>query len=117
MMTNEPFSVPDSQEFIDNFGVSPTVIDVDAVELDLSEIVGERLRFSFSPAGRSVRLQWTVAKGCGIDVFREGAYRLRISVEEQSVFLVTDFMTESLAGRMRLQVLPSVNLEDELLFR
>lgn len=113
---HEPFSVPDFWEFVENFGVVPRNVDGETVEVDFTEVTGEEVVFYFNPVGRSISFRWVLGKDQRISIFREGANRLRISTEGQEVFLVSDFSTDSLAGRMHLRIFPSVNIEDELLF-
>jgi hypothetical protein len=51
-----------------------------------------------------------------LDVFREGATRLRVVSGQSETSLLIDFTTDSLAGRLKLQVFPVVRITDQLLF-
>ncbi|MFD7572753.1 hypothetical protein ACFV6U_19835 [Streptomyces sp. NPDC059810] len=114
-MTHETFSVPDPQRFAESLGVDPTETEGAALEIDLTEIVGESLRFSFSPVERSIRLLWNRESG-PIDIFREGAQRLWIDESDGETSLCTEFVMGSTKGTLRLVVFPHLRLKDELLF-
>ncbi|MFI1974587.1 hypothetical protein [Streptomyces wedmorensis] len=114
-MTYETFSVPDPQSFVESLGVSPTEAEGAALEIDLTEIVGESLRFSFSPVGRSIRLLWNRESG-PVDIFREGAKRLWIEESDGETSLCTEFAMGPTKGTLRLVVFPRLSVKDELLF-
>ncbi|WP_086831542.1 hypothetical protein [Streptomyces sp. NRRL B-24572] len=114
-MTKEAFSVPDLHRFAESLGVDPVEIEADTQEIDLEDVTGESLRFSFSTAGRSIRLLWTRESGT-VDIFREGATRLWIEEGGRETILCTEFATGSIKGSLRLRVFPHIELKDELLF-
>ncbi|WP_426403868.1 hypothetical protein ACN9M0_17495 [Streptomyces sp. R-07] len=114
-MMQEAFSVPDLRRFTESLGVDPVETESDTQEIDLTDVTGESLRFSFSPAGRSIRLLWIRESGT-VDIFREGATRLWIEEQDKETILCTEFAMGSTKGTLRLRVFPNLQLKDELLF-
>ncbi|GAA3393679.1 hypothetical protein [Streptomyces roseoviridis] len=115
-MTHEEFTVPDLQNFAEAIGAEPTETQEGIYEIDLTEVGSEPIRFSFSPAGRSVRMVWKVGDDVRVDIYREGATRLWIDEANGETSLCTEFSMGSVRGVLRLRVFPSAALRDELLF-
>ncbi len=111
-MPREPFMLtPEPRDFAEALGVEPVEVEVEAQELDLTEVVGEPLKFSFHAVERSIRLRWG-----RVDIYREGATRLRIVESPGRTGLYVDFATDTMTGTLRIEVFPEVSVDDELLF-
>ncbi|WP_435187557.1 hypothetical protein [Streptomyces sp. bgisy126] len=110
-MPREPFlPTPEPRDFAEALGVEPVEVEGEAQELDLTEVVGEPLRFSFHVVERSIRLRWG-----HVDLYREGATRLRIVESPGRTGLYVDFETGPMTGTLRIEVFPEVTVDDVLL--
>jgi len=117
-VTFHPFRVPDQQEFVEELGVEPTPVDGSETARSLSIEVDpqNRLVFTFDVTGRSVRCRWHQQEVLVLDLFREGAIHLALEHGVNTTSLVTRFESESLAGRLEVQVWPGIAVRDQLLF-
>jgi hypothetical protein len=98
-------------------GVTPEAADEDgtARKLRITIDVGDVLTLTYDAPGRSIRCRWEKGESVVIDVFREGATRLAVDASKAETSLVSEFETDSLAGRLKLRVFPTVRIVDELL--
>lgn len=116
-MANEEFHTPEPIDFLETFGVEPILIDEDVFEIDLSDVAEEPVRITFNPMARSVRLVWNKGGESIVDIFREGASRLRIEENGGESRLCVDFSLGGAAGTLYLTVFPTLRVSDELLLR
>lgn len=72
---------------------------------------------TYDVPGRSIRLKvYSDEHGLELDIFREGATRLRSNWKTGSISLHVWFEVDGLAGVMELGLLPSIYLRDSMLF-
>lgn len=111
------FEVPDAQELVEALGVEPQYLEFEEVAvLNLSEICGEDLTFSYSAMGRSVRLSWRKEERSHMNIYREGATRLHVGTEDQSTSIDVHYGFADAEGLLKVQIFPYVKVEDRLLF-
>ncbi|TYB43957.1 hypothetical protein [Actinomadura chibensis] len=113
----DQFEVPEDAEILDVLGVEP---ELSASE-EMTRIVrlpggeGESLTLSYDIPGRSVRLQLQRQQELLLDLFREGAERLRLRSDAKSTAIEVDFQTESTRGTLDIQVRPAILIKDRTL--
>ncbi|MEV6769197.1 hypothetical protein AB0N05_11280 [Nocardia sp. NPDC051030] len=114
------FVVPDEDEFMQELGIELMAADsagsetVRLVRLDLGS--DDHVVFSFDVMGMSVRFRRVTRGTVVTDIFREAATRLSIGWVGESRRFVTEFNTDSLAGRLEITVGESVDILDQMLF-
>lgn len=114
------FVVPHEDEFIQELGIeleaahSAGSRTVRQVRLDLGP--DDHVVFSFDVMGMSVRFRRVVRGAVVTDIFREAATRLSIGWVGESRQFVTEFNTDSLAGRLEITIGESVEILDKMLF-
>ncbi|MEU3408990.1 hypothetical protein ABZ766_34290 [Streptomyces sp. NPDC006670] len=111
-----PFVTPESQEFVNTFGIETTLVGEYQYRLDFSEVVDGELGVSYDVIGRSVAVSWCPVPGKGVfSTFREGATVLRIADSAESSKLVVEFSTEDTTGSLEVQVFPYVSVSERTL--
>ncbi|MFB8004967.1 hypothetical protein [Nocardia sp. NPDC056000] len=114
------FVVPHEDEFIQELGIelegahSGGSETVRQVTLDLGP--DDHVVFSFDVTGMSVRFRRVTSGTVLTDIYREAATRLSIGWAGESRQFVTEFNTDSLAGRLVITVGHSVEILDHMLF-
>ncbi|MEV6393627.1 hypothetical protein AB0M39_02410 [Streptomyces sp. NPDC051907] len=111
------FAVPDDLTIFEALGEWPEEIDEDIRQLTLRENEGGSLVLSYAPLGRSVRIIWKNSDGrTTLDLFREGATRLNVTIEPPASGLTIDFHMGGCAGELSIQILPALCVTERLLF-
>src|SRR5690242_16239645 len=109
---------PDGDEFLTEFGVAPTLEEPDeglySLDLVISDV--EKVTFSYSVIGRSMRCRWFIGERLGADLFREGVSSIAIKSAKGSTSLIVESATGGLAGTLELRIYPEFALEDRLLY-
>lgn len=113
----DQFIVPEDAEVLDVLGVEPELSDSEETTriIRIDGGAGERLTLSYDVLGRSVRLRLQRQQGLLLDLFREGAERLRLRSDAESTAIEIDFQTESTRGTLDIQVHPSILIKDRCL--
>ncbi|GFM99380.1 hypothetical protein Sfulv_41910 [Streptomyces fulvorobeus] len=85
--------------------------------MNLVDVTGEDLAFSYDAVGQSVNVRWCTPSGkVMLHLFREGATLLRVDEGDDKTQLVVDFRTGDTAGELRLQVFPEVSISETSFF-
>jgi hypothetical protein len=115
-MTYRIFEIPEYHEFIDVLGIAPEAVDEHGAGRLTFEIGTEVLVVTFDILGRSFHCRWSRHSMVMVEVFREGAARLRLRSGSES-YITVDFETDSEQGQLELKVSPAFALRDQLLWR
>lgn len=116
----QEFAVPHEDEFIQELGIELEAAHsagsemVRLVKLDLGP--DDHVVFSFDVTGMSVRFRRVTGGAVVTDIFREAATSLSVGWVGESRQFVTEFNTDSLAGRLEITVGESVEILDQMLF-
>ncbi|GGU71347.1 hypothetical protein GCM10010211_41170 [Streptomyces albospinus] len=112
------FEAPDPDSFTEEFGAAVVRDSEDDVYLiDFAEVTGQDLTFSYNVTAGSVRVQLRDAQDVVVDVFREGATRLRIASDKTQSSLMVDFDAGEFCGSLCVQIFPRAKITDRLLVR
>jgi hypothetical protein len=117
MMTYRVFEVPEYHEFLDILGITPDTIDEHGAGRLTFQTDTETLAVTFDPLGRSFHCRWSRHSAVVVEIFREGATRLRLRTAGNENYIAVDFETDSEQGYIELQVSPVFTLRDQLLWR
>ncbi|TJZ50101.1 hypothetical protein FCH28_22530 [Streptomyces piniterrae] len=114
---NHEFEATDIDRFVEEFGATATSdADEDVCVVDFNDATGEDLTFSYSPTGASVRVQLRDAQETVLDIFREGATRLRIESNQEHSSVLIDFNDGVTSGMLTIQIFPRIRITDKMLF-
>lgn len=116
-MVLREFIVPTDEEVLDALGVEPEPSELDATIriVRIPHGADEVITLSYDSPGGSVRLQLHRQQRLLLDIFREGAERLRIDSGSGSTLVTVDFRTESTVGRLEVQIEPDVVVRENSL--
>lgn len=116
-MTYRVFDIPEFHEFVDVLGIGPEPVEGgEAVRLAIDG-EDEQLVVTLDPPGRSIHVRWTRGGALMFEAFREGAVGVRLGSVGESSSLAIEFGTDCQRGELQIQVSPTVELRDQLLFR
>ncbi|MFG2628624.1 hypothetical protein [Streptomyces sp. NPDC048473] len=111
------FVTPDPQEVVNALGVEPEITGETQRTVNLVDVTGEDLAFSYDAVGQSVAVRWCAPSGkVMLNLFREGAILLRVQEGDGGTQLIVEFETRDTAGELRLQVFPEVSITETSLF-
>ncbi|GGP31353.1 hypothetical protein GCM10018980_65220 [Streptomyces capoamus] len=111
------FIVPDDEEILDLIGEWPDTVDSGARLLTWQGSEGDSLTFSYDTLSRSVRARWTSGNGDELlDLYREGATRLRVSSTASATYISVEFHMGECAGEVVIQASPKLSVQDRLLY-
>jgi hypothetical protein len=111
------FEVPDYHEFLDVLGVFPEPVDEHGAGRLAFEIGDETLEMTYDILGRSINCRWSRDSMILAEIFREGAVKLRLGSAGPRNYIAIDFATDSQAGFLEIQLLPSFRFRDKLLLQ
>ncbi|MEU4675948.1 hypothetical protein [Micromonospora sp. NPDC023737] len=117
-MTGAVFEAPTDQELEEiRYFVGGTVDEgEEGVRTLVWSVDSGSGEITYDGLGRSVRVLFLDAEGEEfVDVFREGAFRLRFVNTSVECEAVVEFGTDSLSGTMRIHMLPSLAIHDSML--
>lgn len=107
------FVTPDPQEIVNALGVEPEATGKTQRIINLADVTGEDLIFSYDAVGQSVAVRWCAPSGKVIlNLFREGARLFRVEEWNGRTQLVVKFETGDTVGEFRLQVFPEVSIAE-----
>jgi phage baseplate assembly protein gpV len=114
-MSHEEFVVPEDAEIVDAFGVDVESKESDPMtqSFDVVNDSGDSVAISYDIAGRSVRVRWNREGTPLLDLYREGATLLQVS----DVGVTVQFESAELTGKLTVQLRPTVEIRDALLYR
>ncbi|MCM2411182.1 hypothetical protein [Streptomyces sp. RKAG290] len=111
------FVTPDPQEIVNALGVEPDITGETQRTVNLVDVTGEDLTFSYDAVGQSVTVRWCTPSGkVLLNMFREGAILLRVQEGDGETRLVVKFETGDTSGELRVQVFPEVSITETSLF-
>lgn len=116
-MAIREFIVPTDEEVLDALGVEPESSEPGAATrvVRIPRDEGELITLSYDAPGGSVRLQLHDHQRLKLDIFQEGAERLRIDSASGSTVIAIEFRTESTVGRLEVQVWPDLVIRGQSL--
>ncbi len=117
MTTYREFVVPTDEEIIDAFGEAPEQVGDEPTirSVCLDNGAGDQVELTYDVLGRSVRLRWHRGPVLMLDLYREAATRMTVSSGRGVGGVSVTFETEGPAGKLDLQVYPTVRVTDDLL--
>ncbi|EQD87828.1 hypothetical protein A8924_6357 [Saccharopolyspora erythraea NRRL 2338] len=105
-------SVPDEQEFLNEFGEAPQVQDEPWIRsISISSDNGT-LELSFDSHERSIRFEWRDDDDVLWEFFRETATSLVIRNEGGETYFVVSFESAELSGNLDVRVYPKIAIKD-----
>ncbi|MEV0701586.1 hypothetical protein AB0I53_27250 [Saccharopolyspora sp. NPDC050389] len=107
--------IPGEQEFLDQFGEAPEVLEEPWIQGAKFETGNGTLRLSFDQLENSIRFEWRQSDDVLWHFFREGATALSIRAENEETRLVAEFESEELSGEVDVRVYPKIAIKDSLL--
>jgi hypothetical protein len=117
MMVYRLFEVPEYHEFMDSIGVGPELVEGEQAQRLILESSGELMIITFDVPGRSIHCRWSSGSRVLMEVFHEGAVRLRLGRSAGTATIDVDIETDSSAGRLTLITSPEFGLRDRILLR
>ncbi len=116
-MEHPQFIVPNDAEVLDALGVEPESAGGDETVrvVRIPGSSGDTLTLSYDILGRSVGLQLHQPHGLLLDLFYEGAERLRVRSDAASTAIEIDLRTESTRQNLDIQVRPDLIVRDRCL--
>ncbi|MER6845630.1 hypothetical protein [Streptomyces platensis] len=112
------FESPDANRFTEEFGATVTRNITEGVwVIDFKEVTGKDLTFSYSPTDASVRVRLCDNQEAVVDIFREGAIRLRIESKEENSSIIAEFNDGMTSGALAVQIFPRIKITDRMLFQ
>ena len=119
MTTYREFVVPTDEEFLDAFGEIPAQAGDEPTtrSVRLDNGAGEEVELTYDVLGRSVRFRWYRGPVLMLDLYREAATRMTVSSGRGIGGVSVAFEADGFAGKLDLQVFPTVRVTDDLLLR
>ncbi|WP_247694538.1 hypothetical protein [Streptomyces sp. B93] len=112
------FLTPDDEEVYEATGEWPDSDESGARVLNLRDLSGQSLIFSYDSLARSVRIRWTDHQGTEVlDCFRESATRLSFTSGSSSKHISIDFNMGECTGTMEIQLTPILSVRDRVMFQ
>lgn len=112
------FFAPDDEDVYEAAGEWPDVDESGARVLLWGDEHGGSLTFSYNVLERSVRIRWVNAGGGELlDIYRESATRLKFTSAAAVIQFCVEFDMGECSGVLEVQVAPTVNVQDRLLYR
>ncbi|TMR99782.1 hypothetical protein [Nonomuraea basaltis] len=116
-VTYRQFDVEDRAELA-AAGLEPQPLEGDEIGGVISwEGSGKQVELSYDIPGRSVRIKiFNDNRQLELDIFREGAVRLRSQWEGEKLCLQIIFEVDDLAGKIEVGLTPLIYMRDSMLF-
>ena len=116
-MEYRPFVIPSDAELRETLGVSPEPVQGEpTVRLfRLASAAGDEVIFSYDVPGRSFRVQVLSGGATRLDLLRESATRLSVSVEAGAFRVRVRVQSADLEGELDVQVGTETVVRDKLL--
>ncbi|QIZ36614.1 hypothetical protein [Saccharopolyspora sp. ASAGF58] len=111
----DTMSIPKEQDFLDQFGEAPEVLDEPWIQRTQIESENGTLELSYDAIQRSVQFVWRQADDVLWYFVRECATALSIRAENQETHLVAEFESEELSGAVDVKVYPRISIKDSSL--
>ncbi|MFE2426581.1 hypothetical protein ACFXJ5_07480 [Streptomyces sp. NPDC059373] len=109
------FSTPEEIEIIEKLGVAPEESEEGLLQTIHLDTEGGSLLLSYSLTGRSVRFLWKLGANQLVEIFREGATRIRLISESERTYFLIDFEMSGSTARLEIGIYPFVSINDNLL--
>ncbi len=111
----ETLTVPDEQEFLDQFGTAPETLEEPWIQRAEFETENGTLELSFDQHEKSIRFEWRQGDEVLWYFFRECATTLSIRAENQETRFIAEFDSEELSGEVDVRVYPRISIKDSAL--
>jgi hypothetical protein len=111
------FVVPSDAELLDTLGVSPEPVEDDPTvrSFQLASGTGDDATFSYDIPGRSFRVQVRSGGVTRLDLLRESATQLAVSVDNGAFRVRVMMKSSDLAGELDVSVGSEIVVRDKLL--
>lgn len=116
-MEYREFVVPSDAEVLDTLGVSPDFVEDDPTvrSFRLASAAGDNVILSYDVPGRSFRIQVSSGGVTRLDLLRESATHLSVSVENGDFRVRVMVRSADLAGELDVSVGSEIVVRDKLL--
>lgn len=116
-MEYREFVVPSDAEVLDTLGVSPEFVEDDPTvrSFRLASAAGDNVLISYDVPGRSFRIQVSSDNVTYLDLLRESATHLSVSVENGAFRVRVTVQSSDLAGELDVLVGSEIVVRDKLL--
>lgn len=111
----DTMTVPEEQEFLDQFGEAPEALDEPWIQRIRIDTENGSIELSYDAIQRSVQFIWRQEDEVLWHFVRECATALSIRTESQETHFVAEFESEDLSGEVDVRVFPKVSIKDSSL--